>query len=532
MSPVIPEIPPIFCSPMKRFTRLQFVLASALLVAGSGVVLKANNLIPKGYNTPIPGDVLTPDSVQTRIGTVNYFDGFPDDETMRKARRQVDLGRGVQTFLNFIPAASLEMLYVGHRDGYGLKPNRDIGLFEELMSSTSLWLTGNTDTVYASAFLDLSEGPVVVEVPPGTGPGTVNDAFFRFVVDMGGPGPDKGKGGKYLILGPGQEAPASTEGYFVARTPSKINWLILRGFLDQQGKPDTAKAAFMNGLKVYPFAKRNNPPANTFKNLTGSDVNTIHANDFKFYEELNDVIQREPSEVFSPELLGMASAIGIQKGKPFKPSKEQKALLTEAVAIGNATARSILFAPQDPKAYIYPGKAGYWQTGFPGGNHDYVVNGGKGGRDMDGRTLFFYLATVNTPAMVLELPGVGSQYAFSSRDSSGAYLDGSKTYKLNIPANPPAKRFWSFVVYDPQTRSMLQSKEMPYPSKNNKRNPEMAKNADGSIDLYFGPEAPAGKEANWVKTVPGKGWFGIFRLYGPGQEWFDRSWKLGAIEKI
>ena len=371
MSPVIPEIPPIFCSPMKRFTRLQFVLASALLVAGSGVVLKANNLIPKGYNTPIPGDVLTPDSVQTRIGTFNYFDGFPDDETMRKARRQVDLGRGVQTFLNFIPAASLEMLYVGHRDGYGLKPNRDIGLFEELMSSTSLWLTGNTDTVYASAFLDLSEGPVVVEVPPGTGPGTVNDAFFRFVVDMGGPGPDKGKGGKYLILGPGQEAPASTEGYFVARTPSKINWLILRGFLDQQGKPDTAKAAFMNGLKVYPFAKRNNPPANTFKNLTGSDVNTIHANDFKFYEELNDVIQREPSEVFSPELLGMASAIGIQKGKPFNPTREQKALLTEAVAIGNATARSILFAPQDPKAYIYPGKAGYWQTGFPGGNHTY-----------------------------------------------------------------------------------------------------------------------------------------------------------------
>jgi hypothetical protein len=228
----------------------------------------------------------------------------------------------------------------------------------------------------------------------------------------------------------------------------------------------------------------------------------------------------------------MASAIGIQKGKPFNPSFAQKKLLTEAVAIGNATARSILFAPQDPKAYIYPGKAGYWQTGFPGGNHDYLVDGGNGGRDMDGRTLFFYLATVNTPAMVLELPGVGSQYTFSSRDSSGAYLDGSKTYKVNIPANPPAQRFWSFVVYDPQTRSMLQSKEMPYPSKNNKRNPEMAKNADGSIDLYFGPEAPAGKEANWVKTVPGKGWFGIFRLYGPGQEWFDRSWKLGAIEQL
>ena len=160
------------------------------------------------------------------------------------------------------------------------------------------------------------------------------------------------------------------------------------------------------------------------------------------------------------------------------------------------------------------------------------MNGGNGGRDMDGRTLFFYLATVNTPAMALELPGVGSQYAFSSRDGDGEYLDGSKTYKLTIPANAPAKDFFSFVVYDPQTRSMLQSEEMPYPSKNNKRNKDMVKNADGSIDLYFGPEAPAGQEQNWIKTVPGKGWFGIFRLYGPLDPWFKRTWKLGSIEKV
>ena len=348
---------------MKGFTSFSALFASTLLIGSSALSLQAKDVTPKGYNTPIPEDVLTPDVVRTRVGTFRYFDGFPNDATKKAARLQVDLGRGVQTFLNFMPAASLEMLYVGHRDGYGMQPNRDIGLFDELMSSKSLWLTGNTDTVYASAFLDLSDGPVVVEVPPGTGPGTVNDAFFRFVVDMGGPGPDKGKGGKYLILGPGQKAPANTNGYFVATTPSKINWLILRGFLDEKGEPDTARTVFQNGLKVYPFAQSNNPPSNTFKNLTDWQVNTIHANDFKFYEELDEVIQREPSEMFSPELLGMASAIGIQKGKPFNPSFAQKKLLTEAVAIGNATARSILFSPQDPKAYIYPGKAGFWQTG-------------------------------------------------------------------------------------------------------------------------------------------------------------------------
>ncbi len=507
-------------------------LASALLLASACLAIQAQDLKANGYNTPIPEDVLTPNRVRTRLGLFNYFDGFPDDETMRLARRQVDLGRGVQTFLNFMPAASLEMLYVGHRDGYGMKPNQDIGIFDELMSSKSLWLTGNTDTVYASSFLDLSAGPIVVEVPPGTGPGTVNDAFFRFVVDMGGPGPDKGKGGKYLILGPGQEAPATTDGFFVAKTPSYINWLILRGFLDEEGKTDTARDSFKNGLKVYPYAMRANPQANNFKNLTDWTVNTIHANNFKFYEELNEVIQREPSEMFSPELLGMASAIGIQKGKPFAPDAEQKALLTEAVAIGNATARSILFSPQDPKAYIYPNRSGYWQTGFPGGSHEYLVNKGNGGRDMDGRTLFFYLATVNTPAMALELPGVGSQYAFSSRDSNGAYLDGANTYKLTVPANAPANRFWSFVVYDPQTRSMLQSKESPYPSKNNKRNQDMLVNDDGSVDLYFGPKAPEGKKANWIKTIPSKGWFGILRLYGPLDPWFNQTWKLGAIKKM
>ena len=197
---------------MTVFTRFPTAVLSALFLACSGSSLHAADVIPKGYNTPIPNDVLTPDSVRTRIGTFNYFDGFPDDETMRVSRRQVDLGRGIQTFLNFMPAASLEMLYVGHRDGYGMQPNRDIGLFDELMSSKSLWLTGNTDTMYASVFLDLSDGPVVVEVPPGTGPGTVNDAFLCFVVDMGGPGPDKGKGGKYLILGPGQKAPANKSG--------------------------------------------------------------------------------------------------------------------------------------------------------------------------------------------------------------------------------------------------------------------------------------------------------------------------------
>ena len=152
------------------------------------------------------------------------------------------------------------------------------------------------------------------------------------------------------------------------------------------------------------------------------------------------------------------------------------------------------------------------------------------GRDLDARTYYFYMATVNTPKMAARIPGKGSQYAVSWLDEDGNGYDGAKNYKVNIPANVPAADFWSVVVYDPQTRSELQTPQ-PYPSKNNKRD-KLITNADGSVDLYFGPKSPAGKEANWTETVPGKGWFTILRLYGPLDPWFDRKWKPGEIELV
>ncbi len=142
--------------------------------------------------------------------------------------------------------------------------------------------------------------------------------------------------------------------------------------------------------------------------------------------------------------------------------------------------------------------------------------------------MFFYMATVNTPATVLKLPGVGSQYALNATDFNGVFLDGSKGYRLEIPADVPAKDFWSIVAYDPQTRSELQTSQ-PYPSKNNKRDP-LIENADGSVTLYSGPDAPEGNEANWVETIPGKGWFVLLRLYGPLDPWFDRTWQPGEFE--
>jgi hypothetical protein len=477
-----------------------------------------------GYNNEIPERIMTPDAVESRIGTLEFFDGFPTEETTRKVYDNLDFIRGVETFLNFIPAASIEGLRRGLAE-LGANTSNQVVIFDGLMDSNPLFLTGNTDTVYALAMLDLErDGATVVEIPPGCGPGTVDDAFFRFVIDMGVPGPDRGAGGKYLVV-PADYDGELPEGYFVARSSSYVHLLILRGFL-VDGRPDAATQSFKDGLKVYPLAQAANPPVMEFISGSGQTFSTIHANDYEFYEEIAHVLAKEPLDFIDPELRGLAASIGIRKDAPFAPDARMKSILVEAVAVANATARAIAFESRDPSSYYYADSA--WKTGFVGGDYQWLPDRGVGGRDLDARTRFFYIATVNTPAMALAMVGKGSQYAYAEHDKDGRLLDGAKHYKLNIPADVPAADFWSVVAYDPQTRSELQTSQ-PYPSKNNKRD-SLIVNADGSVDLYFGPTAPSGLEANWIQTVPGKGWWPIVRLYGPLQAWFDRTWRPGEIE--
>jgi hypothetical protein len=361
--------------------------------------------VTPGYNSKIPQQIMTPDAVETRIGTLKFVDGLPTKETTQKMYDNLDFQRGVSAFLDFIPAASLEAIRRGQIEMKAPNANQVV-IMDQLMDSAPLFLTGNADTIYASVALDLErDGPTVVEIPPGCGPGTVNDAFFRFVIDMGAPGPDRGKGGKYLILPPGYKDKAPS-GYFTAQSPSYVNWLILRGFL-VDGKPDAATKNFKDGLKIYPLAQAKNPPAMEF--ISGSKVpyNTIHANTFDFYDEIAEVINKEPVDFIDPERRGLANSIGITKGKPFAPDARMKAILTESAAVGNATARAIVFETRDKSAYYYNNSV--WKTPFVGGDYKWLVDGGNGGRNLDARVLFFYQATVNTPAMVMKMVGVGSQ---------------------------------------------------------------------------------------------------------------------------
>src|SRR5450432_4116689 len=511
--------------------KIRTILTSFSLTLTLACATRAAENTP-GFNQKIPEKIMTPDKVETRLGTLNFVDGVPTKETTQKVYDNLDFLRGTEVFLNFIPATSMEGLRLGAIERGATKCHQAL-LFDQLLDSNPLFLTGNTDTVYCMVFLDLeADGPTVVEVPPGCGPGTVDDAFFRFVIDMGSPGPDRGQGGKYLILPPdykGEMPKDKKDGgeYFVAQSPSYVNWVPLRGFL-VDGKTDAAVKMFKEGVKVYPLSKAANPPTMEFISSSKVPFNTVHANDFEFYQELDHVIQKEPVDFLDPELRGLAAAIGIRKGQKFAPDARMKKILIDAVAVGNATARAIEFRDRDSRVAIYPNIQ--WHSLSAVTDYKWLGLDGVSGINMDARTKFYYGYTVNTPAMMAKMVGKGSQYAIGFADKSGEPFDGAKNYQLHVPANVPAKDFWSVVLYDPQTRSELQTSQ-PFPSRNNKRD-KLITNADGSVDLYFGPKAPAGKEASWIATVPAKGWFAVIRLYGPLDPWFDKTWRPGEIELV
>ncbi|WKK67500.1 DUF1254 domain-containing protein [Lutimonas zeaxanthinifaciens] len=470
---------------------------------------------------PIKKHIVTPSVVETeRLGTLNYFDGYPSEETVEKVYDNLDFTRGMETFLNGIPAASMHALVEGFKSE-GVNDLGEIAIFENLMDSRSIFLTPNTESVYTISHFDLKDGPIVVESPPNT-LGMINDMFFRYVTDLGNAGPDKGQGGKYLVLPPDYDGDVP-DGYFVVRPPTYQNIIFWRGFL-QKGDPGPAVESIKANTNIYLLSQAKNPPEAVFIDWSGKRFNTVHANDFKFYEELNEVIQYEPSEAFEPQILGLFKSIGIEKGKEFNPDERMRAILEDAVKVGNATARSISFSPRNKDIYIYPDS--YWTIAFLGG-YQFMTNHA---RELDGRTLFHYIATAVTPAMEIKMVGVGSQYAATYKDDDGHYLDGSKNYKLTIPADPPVKDFWSIVIYDPQTRSMLET-DNPFPSVNSELS-DLEKNSDGSVDLYFGPKPPEGKEKNWIQTIENKGWFVLLRIYGPLEPWFDKTWQPGEIQLI
>ena len=539
----------------------------------SAAVIVALNFTAANAQTSAPNlqAVTTPDTVETSIGKLQYKDGAPSKETVAKAYDYLDLMHGVEAFVNAYQGASVAAIFKG-MEAAGI-PNNTALIFSELMDAKSLFLTANADTIYFWVNLDATKGPIVVETPP-LSLGVVDDMWFHWITDFGLPGPDRGEGGKYLFLPPGYKGEVPDGGYFVQRMRTTRATLLGRSFLEKND-PKPVVAEIKKTLKVYPYLpggygtsigaalegkatlaltpdhKLNwsflRPPEPVkFNEGTGKVLNTIPPSDFSYFETLNDVVQKEPVGSLDPEIMGSLAAIGIVKGKPFNPDARMKKILTDAAAIGNAAARTLNFKwrPSDG-GYYYPNSTwfnplflgGYnMETPPPEVSADGVitVNPPTGARTLNVRTIMFFGYTFITPAMIMRLTDIGSQYLIQAVDSKGEYFDGSKTYKVTLPKDVPAGKFWSFTVYDNQTRSMLDTPQR-YPRAGSQSYPTPAADAstDGSTTVYFGPTRPDGVSAgNWIQTDPKKGWFTVLRLYSPLEPFFTKAWRPSEIELV
>jgi hypothetical protein len=287
-------------------------------------------------------------------------------------------------------------------------------------------------------------------------------------------------------------------------------------------------------------------PETRFVEASGLSFNTIPPSDYGFFEMINENAQNEPATSYDVELAGQLAAIGIVKGKDFAPDERMKSILSDAAAVGNALGRALnwRFAQAHPDWAYYPDS--HWGNMlFEGGvffeTPPPLFEDGvfkpfppTGARTLDSRTAFYYAYTLDSPAMIMRIPDVGSQYLMGFLDADGEPFDGAKTYKVTLPKDIPARAFWSFTLYDNQTRSMLQTPQK-YPRAGSQSYPSPAAkaDADGATTVYFAPEPPAGVErGNWIQTAPGKGWFTILRLYSPLPPFFDKSWRPSEIELV
>jgi hypothetical protein len=468
--------------------------------------------------TDIPASITTPDIVETSLGTMEFFDGFPDPATVQKVYDNLDFQRAVQSFLNVLPAAQMH----GMRTGIRLfgTDNQTVLIAESLLDSRTIVAAPNTESIYNFVWFNAKDGPLVIEMPPNI-LGFINDFFGRYVSDVGKPGPDKGKGGKYLLLPPDYTG-VVPDGYFVLNSRTIGTFICFRGFA-LNGALQASVENIKNHFKVYTLSDAAVPPPMNFVNISGKAFNMIPATDAALFENIAQIIQEEPLDAVDAETRGMLATIGIKKGIKFEPDERMKRILADAASVGNATGRVLVFSTRDQSAFYYPNSA--WQTAWIGKDLHWSPGGVL---NLDARALFFYFAWGVSPSMAMDLVGIGSQYALAVRDANGQYLDGTKNYQLHLPSNVPAKDFWSLVAYDLQTRSLLQT-DQQFPSLSSQRT-DLILNPDGSIDIYFGPEAPLGKESNWIQTIPGKSWCAGFRLYGPLEPWFDKTWKPGEIE--
>ncbi len=470
---------------------------------------------------------LTAARAQVAESPYQFERGFPAAGTAEKAYDAADLRRAIEAYKFFYPTLGTEAV-MQQALAAGARVN-EVGI---VMATSPRQQFGgaNADTPYAIAPVDLkAAGPMVVELPPGPFIGFVDDHNMRWVMDMGTIGPEKGRGGKHLILPPDYkgEIPA---GYYASRSKTSKAVVFVR-IMPVGG--DLAKAlAAANDIKIYPLAKAGQPVTHRFIDVSTKTMPLpilVWEDKLEYWRQLHAVIQTETVLPEFRPMLGMLAQLGIEQGKPFNPDARMQRILEQAARTALAEMRVSAFAKRAPGIVAWKGRMWEWallrtisaETG------DFGI---PAYLDLESSDAYFFLGYGVSAAIGKPAVGAGSVYWIALRDGTGAFLDGSKTYKLNVPGPVPGELFWSMTVYDADTRTLIATDQDRAAIRSLVDKPQA--NADGSYDLYFGPKAPAGKEGMWIKTIPGEGWFSLFRIYGPQAPAFDGTWKLNDIVQV
>lgn len=444
-----------------------------------------------------------------------------------KIQQQVLQHRAIEALIWGMPAVNRDLMYQAMlRETKGR--DNQLLYWSQLLDWKNQTLTPNTDVIYLTPYFDTKDvGPVVMEIPPAQGGaivGTIMDAWQTPLEDVGPAGADKGQGGKYLILPPGY-AEKVPDGYLVLRSQTYKGYALLRSIRQSGSDEDLKKAvAYGKQIKIYPLSQANNPPPTVYVDAAGVLYDATIPYDICFFESLNRVVQHEPWLERDRVMIDTLKTLGIEKGKPFAPDAAMTKALNEAAKQAHAYIEGQYYelvtrGPFTPGSkWSFPERMGRVfqaaQEQFADPNF-YLV---------EDRGLLL--------SFIFFLPkrlGEGQFYLMALEDKDGNTLDGSKTYRLNVPANAPVRQYWSATLYDRETHALI--REMSHAARSS-QSPGLLVNADGSVDLYFGPQAPAGKEANWTPTDSNGEFDVLFRFYDPLPALFDKSWKLPDIEAV
>jgi hypothetical protein len=476
------------------------------------------------------------------LANAKFEENRPTAESAQMLRDELLFQRATQAYLWALPLINTLGMKEGSEKTFGAGYNV-LPVWKKRLDAKTLVTTPNSDVIYAMGYVDLGkDGPIVFEAPPGL-QGILLDFWQRpipvdggkFAGDVGLPGPDAGKGGKFLILPPGYDGEVP-EGYFVYRSETNNVFIFLRAFY--QDPANTAPAVALIGQsKIYPLKDKDDAKAMVFPDVSGLPVDMLPVSDGSAFDQLKRLVDSEDANLADADGLGLLASIGIIKGKPFDPDDKTRAILERAAKTGYKTSRVVAFEEElDGRSLrIYPDRR--WINPMaditpdnPKPSMDLAWKNLAGGYlDLDARIWFFSNYYSVSPGMVSQIPGKGAMYMIAFTDSEGDALSGGSNYRLVLPPDIPAGNFWSVTLYEAENGSGLANGQ-PFPSLGSRDKP--AANPDGSTELFFGPQAPAGQEGNWLATVPGKGYFAILRLYGPGESALKRTWKPGDIEKV